>query len=50
MEDNKYSEKIKTLTSEQLIFEMAILEKEKTSLYIKEKELKNEFKRRLEEE
>lgn len=48
MDESKYLEKIKELTCEQLVYEMAILEKEKTSLYIKEKELKSEFKRRLE--
>lgn len=36
-------------TDSQLICELAIFEKEKTSLYIKEKELKNELKRRLED-
>lgn len=36
-------------TDSQLICELAIFEKEKTNLYIKEKELKNELKRRLED-
>ena len=46
----KYSETIKKYTFEQLVYERAILEKEKDNLYIKEKELKEEFKRRLSEE
>lgn len=49
MEENKYSEIIKGYTYEQLVYERAILEKEKSNLYIKDKELSNEFKRRLEE-
>lgn len=46
----KYSEIIKKYTSEQLVYERAIIEKEKDNLYIRDKELKEEFKRRLEEE
>jgi hypothetical protein len=49
MEDNKYSEIIKSYTFEQLVYERAIVDKEKTNIYIKDKELNNEFKRRLEE-
>ena len=48
MEENKYSEIIKNFTFEQLVFERAIINKEKTNIYIKDKELDNEFKRRLE--
>lgn len=48
MEETKYSEIIKGYTYEQLVYERAILEKEKANLYIKDKELSNEFKRRLE--
>ena len=46
--ENKYSEIIKKYTYEQLVYESAILKKEKTNLYIKEKELEEEFRRRLE--
>lgn len=49
MNDNKYSEIIKNYSFEQLVYERAILEKEKSNLYIKDKELDDEFKRRLEE-
>lgn len=49
MEENRYEEIIKNLTFEQLVYERALLDKEKTSIYIKDKELANEFKRRLEE-
>ncbi len=49
MEETKYSEIIKGYTYEQLVYERAILEKEKANLYIKDKELSDEFKRRLEE-
>ena len=48
MEENRYSEIIKNFTFEQLVFERAIINKEKTNIYIKDKELDNEFKRRLE--
>lgn len=47
--ENKYSEIIKKYTFEQLVYESAILKKEKQNLYIKEKELEQEFNRRLEE-
>lgn len=50
MEEQKYSEILKKYTFEQLVYERAILEKEKANLYIKDKELNNEFKRRLEKE
>lgn len=50
MEEQKYSEILKKYTFEQLVYERAILEKEKANLYIKDKELSTEFKRRLEEE
>lgn len=46
-EENRYSEIIKNYTFEQLVYARAILEKEKDNIYIKEKELKEEFKRRL---
>ncbi len=49
MEENKYEEKIKKFTYEQLVYERVILEKKKQNLYIQDKELSNEFKRRLEE-
>lgn len=48
MEENKYSEIIKSYTFEQLVYESAILKKQKQNLYIQEKELEEEFKRRLE--
>lgn len=48
MEENKYSEIIKSFTFEQLVYERAIVDKEKSNIYIKDKELNNEFKRRLE--
>ena len=47
---NKYSEIIKKYTAEQLIYERAIIDKEKIILYKKDKELSEEFKRRLEED
>lgn len=43
-----YSEIIQGYTHEQLVYERAILDKQKSDLYIKDKELSNEFKRRLE--
>ena len=46
--ENKYSEIIKEYTNEQLIKERAILDKQLTNIHIKDKELKDEFKRRLE--
>ena len=48
MEENKYSEIIKNYTFEQLVYERSILDKQKDNLYIQDKELKEEFKRRLE--
>lgn len=48
MEENKYENIIAKYTSEQLIYEQAILDKEETNLYIKKKAMKNEIKRRLE--
>lgn len=48
MEENKYSEIIKNYTFEQLVYERCILDKQKENLYIQDKELKEEFKRRLE--
>lgn len=48
MEENKYSEIIKGLSYEQLVYERAILKKKETNLYIQKKELDEEFKRRLE--
>lgn len=49
MEEQKYSEFLKKYSFEQLVYERAILEKEKANLYIKDKELSSEFKRRLED-
>lgn len=49
MDENRYEEIIKNLTFEQLVYERALLDKEKTNIYIKDKELTNEFKRRLED-
>ncbi len=46
--DSRYSEILKKYSFEQLVYESAILKKEKTNLYIREKELEEEFKRRLE--
>ena len=48
-EQSKYSESIKSYTWEQLVYERAIINKRKTDLYIQDKELDAEFKRRLEE-
>ncbi len=48
MGENKYSEIIKNYTFEQLVYERSILDKQKENLYIQDKELKEEFKRRLE--
>lgn len=51
MEDfdkNSYENIIHNYTDNQLICEMAILEKQETILYNKKKTLKEEFKRRLE--
>lgn len=48
MEENKYSEIVKGLTFEQLVYERALLKKQETNLYIQKKELDEEFKRRLE--
>lgn len=47
-EKNKYSEIIKNYTFEQLVYERVIIDKQKDNLYIQDKELKEEFKRRLE--
>ena len=47
MEENKYSEIIKGYTFEQLVFERVIIDKQKDNLYIQDKELKEEFKRRM---
>lgn len=44
-----YKEILQRYTDSQLICELAIFEKEKTNLYTKEKELKNELRRRLED-
>ena len=46
-DENRYSEIIKRYTFEQLVYERAILDKEKDNIYIKDKELKEEFKRRI---
>lgn len=50
MEENKYSEIIKKYTDEQLVKERGILDKKLASIHIQDKELKEEFKRRLEDE
>lgn len=50
MESIKYEEKIARDTAEQLIYEMAILNEEETTLYNKKKALKEEFKKRLRED
>lgn len=47
--ENRYSEILKKYTFEQLVYESAVLKKEKANLYIREKELEEEYKRRLEE-
>lgn len=44
---NKYSEILKGLDSEHLVYERAILDRKKDNLYIMDKELKEEFKRRI---
>lgn len=43
----EYIEVIKSYTYEQLVYERAILDKRKENIYIQDKELKEEFKRRL---
>lgn len=48
MDEIKYSEVIKKYSFEQLVYERTILDKKKENLYIQDKELKEEFKRRLE--
>ncbi len=48
MDEIKYSEVIKEYSFEQLVYERTILDKKKENLYIQDKELKEEFKRRLE--
>lgn len=45
----EYKEIIQNYTFEQLVYERAIVDKEKNNIFIKDKELTNEFKRRLEE-
>ena len=45
----EYKEIIKTYTYEQLVYERAILDKQKKNLYIQDNELTEEFKRRLNE-
>lgn len=44
---NKYSEQLKELSYEQLVYERAILDRKKDNLYIMDKELKEEFRRRI---
>lgn len=44
---NKYSEILKGLDYEHLVYERAILDRKKDNLYIMDKELKEEFKRRI---
>lgn len=45
---SQYSDNLQRLSYEQLVYEKAIVDKEKQNLYIKDKELNEEFKRRLE--
>ena len=45
----EYKEMIKEYTFEQLVYERVILDKMKDNLYIQDKELREEFKRRLNE-
>jgi len=49
VDEQKYSEMIKSYTYEQLVYAKAVLNKQKTNLYSQEKDLDAEFKRRLEE-
>lgn len=49
MDEQKYSEIIKNYSWEQLVLERAILDKQMANMYIQDKELKAEFKRRLED-
>ena len=44
---NKYSEILKGLDFEHIVYERAILDRKKDNLYIMDKELKEEFKRRI---
>lgn len=44
---SQYSEIIQGYTFEQLVYERAIMDKKKENIYIEDKELKEEFKRRL---
>lgn len=44
---NKYSEILKGLDFEHLVYERAILDRKKDNLYIMDKELKEEFKMRI---
>jgi len=44
---SQYSEIIKGYTFEQLVYARAIMDKQKENIYIEDKELKEEFKRRL---
>lgn len=48
MEENKYSEIIKGYSDEQLVKERAIMDKKLANIHIQDKELRDEFKRRLE--
>lgn len=48
-DENKFSEILKGYTFEQLVYAKAINNKQKTDIYIQEKEIDAEFKRRLEE-
>lgn len=45
----EYREEIKKYTFEQLVYERAILDKKKDNVYVQDKELKEEFNRRLKE-
>lgn len=47
MEENKYENIIAGYTAEQLVYAMAVLNEEETTLYNKKKALKEELKRRL---
>lgn len=47
MEESKYENIIARYTPEQLLYEMAVLNEEETTLYNKKKAMKEEFKKRL---
>ena len=47
LDKSKYSEILKGLDFEKLVYERAIIDREKDNIYIKDKELKEEFRRRI---